>query len=62
MFNLLRTPYAFHHDPKHPHHHDGQGTVIESKVTGNDEEVTVVFPGEGIKRLAASFANLVVID
>jgi DNA helicase-2/ATP-dependent DNA helicase PcrA len=40
----------------------GEGTVIESKVTGNDEEVTVAFPGEGIKRLAASFANLVVIE
>jgi hydrogenase nickel incorporation protein HypB len=34
MFNLLRTPYAFHHDPKHPHHHDGQGSVIESKSSG----------------------------
>jgi DNA helicase-2/ATP-dependent DNA helicase PcrA len=40
----------------------GEGTVIESKVTGNDEEVTVAFPGEGIKRLAATFANLVVIE
>jgi DNA helicase-2/ATP-dependent DNA helicase PcrA len=40
----------------------GEGTVIESKVTGNDEEVTVAFPGDGIKRLAASFANLEVLD
>jgi DNA helicase-2/ATP-dependent DNA helicase PcrA len=40
----------------------GEGTVIESKITGNDEEVTVAFPGEGIKRLAASFANLVLIE
>ena len=40
----------------------GEGTVIESKVTGNDEEVTVAFPGDGIKRLAASFANLELLD
>jgi DNA helicase-2/ATP-dependent DNA helicase PcrA len=36
----------------------GTGTVIESKWVGNDEEVTVAFPGEGIKRLVASFAKL----
>jgi DNA helicase-2/ATP-dependent DNA helicase PcrA len=36
----------------------GEGTVIESKVTGGDEEVTVAFPGVGIKRLAASIAGL----
>jgi DNA helicase-2/ATP-dependent DNA helicase PcrA len=36
----------------------GTGTVIESRWVGNDEEVSVAFPGEGIKRLVASFANL----
>jgi DNA helicase-2/ATP-dependent DNA helicase PcrA len=36
----------------------GEGTVIESKLMGSDEEVTVAFPGTGIKRLAASFAKL----
>ncbi len=36
----------------------GEGTVIESKVTGGDEEVTVAFPGVGIKRLAAGIAKL----
>ena len=36
----------------------GEGTVIESKWVGNDEEVTVAFPGVGIKRLVASFARL----
>jgi DNA helicase-2/ATP-dependent DNA helicase PcrA len=36
----------------------GEGVVIETKLTGNDEEVTVAFPGTGIKRLAASFARL----
>jgi DNA helicase-2/ATP-dependent DNA helicase PcrA len=36
----------------------GSGIVIESKHTGNDEEVTVAFAGVGIKKLAASMANL----
>lgn len=40
----------------------GDGTVIESKLTGNDEEVSVAFPDVGIKRLAASFANLKIIE
>ncbi len=40
----------------------GVGTVIESKLTGSDEEVSVAFPEHGIKRLAASFANLEVIE
>ena len=40
----------------------GEGTVIESKLMGNDEEVTVAFPGTGIKRLAASFAKLESLD
>ncbi len=40
----------------------GEGMVIESKLTGNDEEVSVAFPDVGIKRLAASFANLKIIE
>ncbi|MCA9971129.1 MAG: UvrD-helicase domain-containing protein [Anaerolineales bacterium] len=40
----------------------GEGTVIESKLTGSDEEVHVAFPGHGIKRLAASFARLETIN
>ena len=40
----------------------GVGTVIESKVYGGDEEVTVAFTGgAGMKKLAASFANLVIL-
>jgi DNA helicase-2/ATP-dependent DNA helicase PcrA len=39
----------------------GEGTVIESKLTGNDEEVAVAFADVGVKRLAASFANLEII-
>ncbi len=36
----------------------GEGIVIESKVARGDEEVTVAFEEEGIKRLLASFAKL----
>ncbi|MBP6473146.1 MAG: UvrD-helicase domain-containing protein [Chloroflexi bacterium] len=39
----------------------GEGIVIESKLTGNDEEVSVAFKEFGIKRLAASFAKLEII-
>ena len=36
----------------------GEGIVVESKVAGSDEEVTVAFEEKGIKRLLASFAKL----
>jgi DNA helicase-2/ATP-dependent DNA helicase PcrA len=36
----------------------GQGTVIESRIRDGDEEVTVAFAGQGIKKLMASLANL----
>ncbi len=36
----------------------GVGTVIESVIAGGEEEVTVAFPGVGIKRLVASMAGL----
>ncbi|MEM7031445.1 MAG: UvrD-helicase domain-containing protein [Chloroflexota bacterium] len=36
----------------------GEGTVIQSKVDGADELVTVAFPGKGIKQLIADFAGL----
>jgi DNA helicase-2/ATP-dependent DNA helicase PcrA len=36
----------------------GVGTVIESNLTRDDEEVTIAFPGVGIKKLAVSLANL----
>ncbi|MCP4420804.1 MAG: UvrD-helicase domain-containing protein, partial [Chloroflexi bacterium] len=39
----------------------GEGTVIESKLTGNDEEVSVAFADVGVKRLAASFAKLEIL-
>lgn len=40
----------------------GTGIVIESKPTGNDEEVTVAFKEVGIKKLAASFAGLKIVE
>jgi DNA helicase-2/ATP-dependent DNA helicase PcrA len=40
----------------------GEGTVVTSKLTRDDEEVTVAFPGAGIKKLLASFANLELLD
>ncbi len=40
------------------HEKFGVGTVIESTLTRDDEEVTVAFPGVGIKKLLASLAHL----
>lgn len=39
----------------------GEGVVIESQRYGQDEEVTVAFEKFGLKRLAASFANLQIL-
>ncbi|MCC6458548.1 MAG: UvrD-helicase domain-containing protein [Caldilineaceae bacterium] len=36
----------------------GVGTVVESNMVGSEEEVTVAFPGIGIKRLLVSMAGL----
>jgi DNA helicase-2/ATP-dependent DNA helicase PcrA len=36
----------------------GEGIVVSSKVQGDDEEVTVAFVGQGVKRLLAGFAKL----
>ncbi|MFQ5420249.1 MAG: 3'-5' exonuclease [Anaerolineae bacterium] len=52
------TKPQFHTGETVQHKKFGQGTVIESKLTGNDEEVTVAFKTVGVKRLAASFAKL----
>jgi len=40
----------------------GSGIVVQSKVTGNDEEVVVAFEEAGIKKLIASMAKLKVQD
>ena len=36
----------------------GEGTVVTSKLTRDDEEVTIAFPERGVKKLLASMANL----
>lgn len=36
----------------------GEGVVIESHLTDDDQEVEVAFPGQGIKKLSVSFAPL----
>lgn len=36
----------------------GEGIVLKSELTTDDEEVTVAFPGKGTKTLLASFAKL----
>ena len=40
----------------------GDGIVLNSKIQGDDETVDVVFESVGIKRLAASLANLKVVS
>ncbi len=52
----------YHTGQKVRHNKFGEGIIIESKVTGNDEEVSVAFTGIGIKRLAASFAKLEILE
>lgn len=36
----------------------GDGTVVSSKVVGNDEELQVAFEGAGVKRLLVAYAKL----
>lgn len=36
----------------------GEGMVVSSTARADDEEVTVAFPGGGVKKLMASFADL----
>jgi DNA helicase-2/ATP-dependent DNA helicase PcrA len=40
----------------------GEGTVVSSKLTRDDEEVTVAFPERGVKKLLASLANLEILE
>jgi DNA helicase-2/ATP-dependent DNA helicase PcrA len=40
----------------------GEGIVIESRKSGDEEEVTVSFREHGLKRLSASFANLTILE
>jgi DNA helicase-2/ATP-dependent DNA helicase PcrA len=40
----------------------GEGIVMSSRLDGDDEEVTITFASEGVKRLAASLAKLDIIN
>ena len=40
----------------------GEGAVVTSRLTRDDEEVTVAFPQRGVKKLLASFANLELLE
>jgi DNA helicase-2/ATP-dependent DNA helicase PcrA len=48
----------FHDGQKVRHRVFGEGQVVSSKLTRSDEEVTVAFPGQGVKKLMASLAAL----
>ena len=36
----------------------GQGTVVKVNGSGNDMELDIAFPSQGVKRLLASFAPI----
>jgi len=40
----------------------GEGIVMSSRLDGDDEEVTITFASEGVKRLAASIARLDILE
>ena len=54
--STAKTEFKRRDSVQHPQF--GVGTVIESNVIGGAEEVTVAFPGIGIKRLDAALAGL----
>jgi len=51
----------FHAGTRIKHPTWGEGMVLDSRIQDNDEIVDVVFESVGIKRLAASLANLTII-
>jgi DNA helicase-2/ATP-dependent DNA helicase PcrA len=40
----------------------GEGIIIDSRVSGGDEEVNIAFDDVGLKRLVASLANLEILS
>ena len=40
------------------HAHFGDGAVVDSRVVRGDEEVTVAFEGQGVKKLSLAYAKL----
>jgi DNA helicase-2/ATP-dependent DNA helicase PcrA len=58
----IRAAGQFKAGQKVVHAKFGSGLVIESRMSGDDEEVSVAFETGGLKRLLASFANLKVVE
>jgi DNA helicase-2/ATP-dependent DNA helicase PcrA len=48
----------FHAGERVRHPKFGEGIVVETKLTDDDEEITVAFDSQGVKRLLTSFARL----
>jgi DNA helicase-2/ATP-dependent DNA helicase PcrA len=49
---------AWHAGDRVRHRRFGDGIVVSSRIVKGDEEVTVAFVGEGVKRLIATYAGL----
>jgi DNA helicase-2/ATP-dependent DNA helicase PcrA len=49
---------AWHAGDRVSHRRFGDGIVVSSRIVKGDEEVTVAFVGEGVKRLIAAYAGL----
>jgi DNA helicase-2/ATP-dependent DNA helicase PcrA len=52
----------YHDGQRVRHRAFGEGRVVSSRLTRDDEEVTVAFPDRGVKKLMASLAGLEVSD
>jgi DNA helicase II / ATP-dependent DNA helicase PcrA len=48
----------FHAGDRVHHAHFGDGIVVSSQLTRGDEEVTVAFEGQGVKKLSLAYAKL----
>jgi hypothetical protein len=49
---------SWHAGDRVRHRRFGDGIVVSSRIVKGDEEVTVAFVGEGVKRLVAAYAGL----
>ena len=60
--DILEEKTRYQSGQKVRHSQFGEGTVIASIPNNDDEEVIVAFPGKGVKKLLASFANLKILS
>ena len=49
---------AWHAGDKVRHRRFGEGIVVSSQWVSGDEEITVAFAGQGVRRLIGSYAGL----